>query len=126
MIGGSAAGGLRERKKQATRLALHEAALRLTLERGLDRLTVEDISAAAGVSARTFFNYFPGKEQAIIGDDLFPADEQTITGLMRDAGTVLDGLQNVAMTLATVSVTRREQVRMRWQVVERYPALITR
>ncbi|MFB7653418.1 MULTISPECIES: TetR/AcrR family transcriptional regulator [unclassified Streptomyces] len=58
--------GLRERKKQATREALREAALRLALERGPDRLRVEDIAEAAGVSPRTYNNYFGSREQAIV------------------------------------------------------------
>ncbi|MFI1329739.1 TetR/AcrR family transcriptional regulator [Streptomyces sp. NPDC020845] len=58
--------GLRERKKQATREALREAALRLALERGPDQVRVEDIAEAAGVSPRTYNNYFASREQAIV------------------------------------------------------------
>ena len=74
------ASGLRERKKVATRQALGEAAMRLAVERGLDKVLVEDIADAAGVSARTFNKYFASKYEAIcalqqaraqgIGDEL--------------------------------------------------------
>jgi AcrR family transcriptional regulator len=57
--------GLRERKKVATRRALGLAAMRLAVERGLDNVLVEDIADAAGVSARTFNNYFASKHEAI-------------------------------------------------------------
>jgi AcrR family transcriptional regulator len=63
--------GLRERKKLAVRHALSSAALRLAVERGLDNVTVEDITAEADVSLRTFGNYFSSKYEAIcaIGTD---------------------------------------------------------
>ncbi len=57
--------GLRERKKLATREALSWAAVRLALERGLHRVRVDDIAAAAGVSPRTYNNYFSSREEAI-------------------------------------------------------------
>ena len=60
-----AAAGLRERKKVATRRALGLAAMRLAVDRGLDNVLVEDIAEAAGVSARTFNNYFASKYEAI-------------------------------------------------------------
>ncbi|MFF5296238.1 TetR/AcrR family transcriptional regulator [Paractinoplanes globisporus] len=58
--------GLRARKKQATRAALQAAALRLALERGPGNVRVEDIAEAAGVSPRTYNNYFSSREQAIV------------------------------------------------------------
>jgi AcrR family transcriptional regulator len=61
--------GLRERKKTATRQALHEAAVRLAVERGVDHVTIEAIADAASVSRRTFSNYFAGKEQALLYGD---------------------------------------------------------
>ena len=63
---GTTSPGLRERKKQATRDALREAALRLALERGPEQVRVEDIAEAAGVSPRTYNNYFASREQAIV------------------------------------------------------------
>ncbi|OBH31219.1 TetR family transcriptional regulator [Mycobacterium sp. E342] len=57
--------GLRERKKADTRRALSDAALNLTFERGLDNVTREDIAGLAGVSLRTFNNYFSGKYEAL-------------------------------------------------------------
>ncbi|GLW22185.1 TetR family transcriptional regulator [Microbispora triticiradicis] len=57
--------GLRERKKQETRIALSWAAIKLVAERGLENVRVEDIAAAAGVAPRTFNNYFSSKGEAI-------------------------------------------------------------
>lgn len=57
--------GLRERKKRETRLALSTATIRLSVERGWDAVTVDDIAAAANVSVRTFRNYFSSKAEAV-------------------------------------------------------------
>ncbi len=57
--------GLRERKKADTRRALSDAALNLAFERGLENVTRDEIACLAGVSLRTFNNYFGGKYEAL-------------------------------------------------------------
>lgn len=85
--------GLRERKKNRTRQDTHRAALELVAEHGLAGVTVEMIAERAGISPRTFFNYWTTKEAAIIGvrtdgeDQLLellrarPAEESAATAL---------------------------------------------
>ncbi|WP_328388632.1 TetR/AcrR family transcriptional regulator [Nocardia sp. NBC_00416] len=61
----ASAGGLRERKKQATRQALIAAATQLFLRDGLARTTIADIAAAADAAPRTFFLHFASKEDVL-------------------------------------------------------------
>jgi AcrR family transcriptional regulator len=60
--------GLRERKKQRTRQLLVATAFRLFEEKGYEQTTVAEVAAAAEVSTKTFFNYFPSKEDVVFAD----------------------------------------------------------
>ena len=69
--------GLRERQKRARREALIDATHRLVARDGLDHVTVEMICADAGVSPRTFFNYFESKDDAVLGIEPWTVDPVT-------------------------------------------------
>ena len=60
--------GLRERKKAATRAAIHDGAMRLFAAHGFAGTTIDQIAEAADVSRATVFTYFPTKEDIVFGD----------------------------------------------------------
>ncbi len=119
--------GLRERKKAATRLALHEAALRLVAERGLDGVSVDDVAARADVSPRTFFNHFPTKDDAVLGLD--PAElRRTADALAaRPADEpAVEAMRAVQREQAAEMAHETELWPLRLQVIEANPVLIGR
>src|SRR5580704_4056425 len=81
--------GRRERKKLATRHALSSAALQLAVERGLENVTIEDITARADVAVRTFSNYFASKYEAICAIGADRARQIGMSLLERPAGEPL-------------------------------------
>jgi AcrR family transcriptional regulator len=119
--------GRRERKKLATRQALQDVALRLVAERGLDQVTVEDISEAADVATRTFFNYFSSKEEALLGN--LPEKVATVQRMVVDRPATETPLEAVCQVLRTMTLQlaeRREERLLRQQVIERHPGLLAR
>jgi AcrR family transcriptional regulator len=119
--------GLRERKKLATRRALHEAALRLVAERGLDSVSVEDIAARADVSPRTFFNYFSSKDDAVVGFDPGAPESQADAFRSRPAGeSPVEALRAVVRAQAEEMAGEPELWPLRLKVVETHPVLTGR
>ncbi|WP_224366061.1 TetR/AcrR family transcriptional regulator [Hyalangium versicolor] len=88
--------GLRERKKQQTRLAISQVATRMFIERGFDHVTIAEVAEAAEVSVNTIFNYFSTKEELF-----FDRGEEGVEALCRiikerrEGESALDALHRV-------------------------------
>ncbi|MDT0235061.1 TetR/AcrR family transcriptional regulator [Curtobacterium sp. BRB10] len=98
---------LRERKKQQTRQALHDAALTLVSAHGLDGVTVEQICADADVSPRTFFNYFSSKAHAALGLDSVEVPERAAARFVEADGALVDDLCTLVAATVPLSQDRR-------------------
>ncbi|GAB6902306.1 TetR/AcrR family transcriptional regulator [Kineosporia succinea] len=119
--------GLRERRKRATRRALADAALQLVAEHGLDHVTVEAIAEVAGVSERTFFNYFASKEDAVVDDS-----SDSIARVCHQLRTLPAGLSTLEALRAALRAEIQEiedhpeTLTLRMTVLERTPSLFPR
>jgi AcrR family transcriptional regulator len=128
-------GGLRERKRAATRGSISAIARSLTAERGLNGYTVEEVCEQAGISRRTFFNYFPSKEDAILGhvDDELP--EEIFTDFIRGGAgsgsgsgmispTLLQDLVELALKMSERMSSSEEETRQLIGVIKKEPQLM--
>jgi AcrR family transcriptional regulator len=123
-------GSLRARKKERTRRVIQAEALRLFTEKGFEATTIEEIAAAADVAPRTFFRYFPTKEEVVFWPVYRPLlgglmaarpDESAVQALFhaivdglsafydQDRELVLDRLRLAFRTLALHPRLRQEQ-----------------
>jgi AcrR family transcriptional regulator len=68
---------LRAMKRERTRQALVDAAYELFASRGFEATTIAEIAAKAEVGTRTYFSYFPTKE-----DVLFPESDARVRGAL--------------------------------------------
>ena len=115
--------GLRERKRIATRRAIQVAAVRLAAENGLDRLTIDEIGRSADISPRTFFNYFPSKEAALMGDTPQLPEAGAVARFIDSRDDLLTGLGAVVVEAVELAAEDHELTQLRRVVMKRYPEL---
>ena len=119
--------GLRERRRRQTSADIRGAAVRLVRERGFDRVTIEAICAEAGISVRTFFNYFPNKESAIVyGPSDIPAElvEEFVAAGPGPYSVVLDELIKLAAHHLRDMPPDRDQAETMLELAKTTPAML--
>ncbi len=117
-------------RRQETARQLTSVARRLTAERGLNGFTVEEVCAEVGVSRRTFFNYYPSKEEAVIGtNEDGVMDELAVQFLDRASrgwAAVLDDLVDLAASHASTATLGAEELAELMRVLDREPRILAR
>lgn len=115
--------GRRERKKDATRAALADAAFGLFLERGYDNVTLREIADAADVSVTTLMNYFPRKEALVFSNEADHESGVIEAVTQRRAGSsAIQAVRDHVIGVSANIVTNPERSAFR-QLVRDTPAL---
>jgi AcrR family transcriptional regulator len=110
----------RQEHKMRTKRALQHAALDLFAKNGYDTTTTDEIADRAGVSARTFFRYFPTKDSV-----LFVGEYGWFQSLTEDFLAQPDSLSDVAALLETLLAKppRRRSLQLYEKAVASSPTL---
>lgn len=114
----------------ATAARLTTVSRRLTAARGLNGFTIEELCDEVGVSRRTFFNYFPSKEDAVLGIDEIEEGAQVAAEFLalgsRGWRAVLDDFMLIAATHAERSGFGLAEHADFHAALEREPKLLVR
>ncbi|MFN3273762.1 MAG: TetR/AcrR family transcriptional regulator [Paracoccus sp. (in: a-proteobacteria)] len=96
-------------RRHRTAKQIQAAAISLAVRDGLANVTTEAIAREAGISTRTFFNYYPYKEAALMGpppDYPAEASEAFVTG----KGRLIDDLATLIRAHLSRYLDEREMI----------------
>jgi mycofactocin system transcriptional regulator len=107
-----------------TRGELELLALELFAERGFEATTVDDLAEAAGIGRRTFFRYFPSKNDVVYGDFDAALDDLRARLAATPTGVPLwEGIRQAVLAFNALPPEAEPQHRTRMSLVLHTPAL---
>ena len=113
---------LRDRRRRQTARDIQLAALRLSIRHGYGSVTTEAIATEAGISPRTFFNYYNNKQAAIVGEPpVLSADENL--WIVTSQNPLIDDLVVVLTRMLQNDHPDRDLIRMIRTLSESSPEL---
>jgi AcrR family transcriptional regulator len=113
----------RDRRKDRTRRMIQAEALRLFANKGFAATTIEEIAAAADVAPRTFFRYFPAKEEVVFWADYQPTLADFVATRPGDEPAVQALCHGIVDGLADFYDQDRERLLERIKLAFRTPVL---
>lgn len=115
----------RGRARSTSRGTLERIGLDLFVERGFDAVTVDQIAAAAGIGRRTFFRYFPSKNDVAWGDfDALLAVFRTRLDAVADDVPMIEAIRDAVHRFNDVPVDEIERHRHRMRILLTTPDLV--
>lgn len=114
---------LRDRRRSETTNAVAGAALDLAVERGWPAVTVDEVAVRAGISRRTFFNYFATKDEALF-HNVTPWRPDVLERFTRSTGPLLDALETLFTAQTELDAPDRERALQVMRLVDATPELL--
>jgi AcrR family transcriptional regulator len=113
---------LRERRRRRLAAEIERTALELFAERGFAAVTTDEIASAVDISQRTFFRYFPSKEDLLLGDPS-AQEEVLVSALQRQPPDVdpVRALHDALLHMAQESVGDDGLLELRLKVLAQSP-----
>jgi mycofactocin system transcriptional regulator len=117
-------GGRRGRPRATSRGELQAIAVRLFAARGFEATTIEQVTAEAGVSERTFFRYFTTKASVLWAE--FETEVETIRAALAvvpDDVPMMDAIRGAVVAANHYRAEDVPQMRLRMSLIATEPAL---
>lgn len=114
---------LRERRRRETAWMLQKVTTQLVREQGFEAVTTDAIARAAGVSKRTFFNYYPNKEAAFFGE-IPELDREDVDAFLTDEGPSPEALRRLMWTHTMNARDRGDELRLIIQLLATQPRVL--